>query len=70
MIINGYYLEFVGDKKSQVVKGEQAKEIGASLDKLNVLRARMYFEALGYKFRILSVEKHGRYKHVSFMKVK
>lgn len=69
VIIDGYYLEFWRGRKGHIIKGEQAKEIIKALNNLNVLRARVYFEALGYKFQVYSVEKHGTYKHVTFMRV-
>ncbi|MBE7114712.1 hypothetical protein FT641_19710 [Bacillus paranthracis] len=69
MIINGYDLEFRSERRGYEVKKEQAVVIGEALDKLNVIRSRMYFEALGSRFQILDVRKHGTYTHVSFRRV-
>ncbi|MFV1457663.1 hypothetical protein, partial [Bacillus mycoides] len=69
-IINGYDLEFRSESRGYGVKEEQAIAIGEALDKLNVIRSKMYFEALGSKFQILDVRKHGTYTHVSFRRIK
>lgn len=70
MIIDGYLLEFIRNGKGCALIGKQAKEIRQSLNNLNVLRSKMYFEALGCKFQICNIERHGSYKHVTFMRVR
>jgi hypothetical protein len=64
-----YELEFRKNGKGHIMNGKQAEAITEVLNNLNVVRNRMYFEALGHRFQIIATRKHSDYMHISFLKV-
>ena len=65
-----YKLEFRRGGKGHYINPDlgQGKAIVEALNKMNVVRTRMTFEALGQKFRIIGREKHGDYIKIQFMR--